>query len=195
MVVGAITATLILGVGTVAAAEIEVQPMESPAGPVELTLTVSGFAPELPIFAVPCFVTGDAADIVFADCDIAEVETAATDAEGRATLIVEWVLPPEGFTIYVGDEMRDHEVTATIAAVEEPTEDDAAPTDDPTDEAADAQAPPTEVGEVTVTRPDELADTGPTGVAPLVLVGVALIGAGALMTARGRRLAIHSSVD
>lgn len=154
-----------VGAGMALAAELEIVPAEPEVGMAELTIDVSDFAPDTPIYAVPCETPEDGSevDVSSSDCDIAEVETTVTDGDGRATIVVNWDIPEEGITVYVGDEQRENQVTQVLTPAVHDGE-----TDDPD----------VEVLGTNVVQEDDLADTGPREIMLAAMIGTALIGIG-----------------
>ena len=156
--------TTLVGVGITLAAEIEVSPPSPSAGAAELTIDVTDFAPDTPIYAVPCAIPldGEELDLTTAGCDVADVATAVTDALGAATIVVSWTIPAEGIAVYVGDETRANEATRILT---------------PGDGAEEIESPAVAVRGTSVVQED-LADTGPRETMPLLVLATVLIGSG-----------------
>ncbi|MDW3219992.1 MAG: hypothetical protein R8F63_15365 [Acidimicrobiales bacterium] len=153
-----------VGAGMALAADLDIVPAEPEIGLAELTITVTDFAPDTAIYAVPCQTPaeGEELDLGASGCDIAEVEVAVTDGDGNATIVVAWEIPEDGITVYVGDEAREHEVMQVVT----PKMDDSETTE-----------PEVEVLGTTVVEED-LADTGPREVMLATMLGTLLIGVG-----------------
>ncbi|MEM7140699.1 MAG: hypothetical protein AAF548_06655 [Actinomycetota bacterium] len=156
--------TTVVGGGIALAADLEIVPNEPEVGMAELTIDVSDFDANTPIYAVPCAVPAadEELDITTDDCDIAEVEATVTDGNGSATIVVNWEIPEEGITVYVGDEARDNEVTQVLT---------------PSVHAGESDDPDVEVLGTNVVQED-LADTGPREVMLAAMIGTGLIGIG-----------------
>lgn len=159
--------------GIALAADLEIVPAEPEVGEAELTIEVSDFDPDTPIYAVPCDISADgtAIDIATSDCDVAEVEATMTDSDGRATIVVNWDIPVEGITVYVGDEARDNQVSKTIT---------------PSVHDGDADDPDVAVLGTNVVQEDELAETGPREAVLVGAIGAALVGLGMAFRTVGR---------
>ncbi|GJM37340.1 MAG: hypothetical protein DHS20C19_07070 [Acidimicrobiales bacterium] len=161
---------LTVGAGMALAAELDIVPAEPEVGLAELTIDVSDFAPDTAIYAIPCQTPaeGEELDLGTSACDIAAVEVAVTDGDGKATFVVNWDIPDDGITVYVGDEARDHEATHVLTP--------SVPDDESTD-------PDVEVLGTNVVQEEDLADTGPREVMLAAMIGTLLIGVG--MALRG----------
>lgn len=153
-----------VGAGMALAADLEIVPAEPEVGIAELTIDVTDFAPDTPIYAVPCDTPEEGAelDVASSDCDIAEVEATVTDGDGNATIVVNWEIPEEGITVYVGDEQRENQVTQVLT---------------PSVHDGESDDPDVEVLGTNVVQED-LADTGPREVMLAAMIGTALIGIG-----------------
>jgi hypothetical protein len=170
--VAAVSMTVV-GVGAASAAEIEIDPLAPEAGEVALTITVSDFDPNTPIFAVPCEIpaSGEQVDIANASCDFSKVAAATTDPDGEAIIRTVWVIPEGGIAVFVGDEMRENQVTMILG----------------TTPAATTDIPEVEVLGTSVVQED-LADTGPRKTMLLVMVGAALLAIGGTSSALRRSI-------
>ncbi|MEQ8842818.1 MAG: hypothetical protein RIB98_17700 [Acidimicrobiales bacterium] len=168
----AVIGTTMAGTGIALAAEIEVTPAAPPEGDVELTIEVTDFTPDTPIYTVPCTVPaeGDELDPSTANCDLTEVVATTTDASGQAIMVVNWNIPAEGIAVFVGDEARTNQafqiVTPGADVVEE------------TEDVVEETEPDVEVLGTSVVQEDDLADTGPREIMILVMVATLLIGLG-----------------
>lgn len=158
---------LVAGAGIALAAELEVVPSPVGEGEQELTIDVWDFDPDTPVYVVPCEVpaSGDAADVSSDSCDLADVETATTDADGAASFEVTWDIPADGIAVFAGDEMGTDEVA----------------------EVLEVAGTGVEVLGTSTTADDELADTG-ADTGPLVSLGLALVLLGTATVRTGRRL-------
>lgn len=169
--------TAAVGVGIALAADVEISPSSPGEGVTELTIDVTGFASDTPIFAVPCDVpaAGEVVDIATDGCDIAQVATATTDTDGAATILVEWNIPAEGIAVFVGDEAGDNEVTTLLM---------------PGVEQVDIDGPEADDSEVAVLGTnvvqEDLADTGPREVMVLLMVATILMGLGVALVGAQR---------
>lgn len=168
--------TTLIGVGISLAADIEISPAVPEPGEAQLTIDVTGFEPDTPIYAIPCAVpdVGTELDVTTDDCEVAEVVTAVTDSEGNATIVADWDIPAEGVAVYVGDEARTREVTKILT---------------PAIDADDDDSPEVAVLGTTVAQ-EELADTGPREVLLLVTAAVGMIGLGTALRGAERRLVL-----
>jgi hypothetical protein len=166
MMIAAIGVTvLVVGQGTAPAADLEITPAAPDEGDTELTIEITAFEPDTPIYAVPCVIRDDGSepDVATDDCDLMKVAAATTDGDGKATIVVNWEIPAEGIAVFVGDEARDNQVSQVVtpeAAIE-------------ADDSQDSSAEVAVLGS-TVVRED-LADTGPREVVTLAMAATALI--------------------
>ncbi len=167
--------TTAVGVGIALAADIEITPAVSEPGEARLTIEVTGFEPDTPIYAVPCAipVDGTELDVTTDNCDVAMVVTTVTDADGNATIVADWDIPAEGVAVYVGDEARDREVVEIITPEVDADADD---------------SPEVAVLGTNVVQEPDLADTGPREVMLLVTAATVLIGVGIAFRGAERRL-------
>jgi hypothetical protein len=113
---------------------------------------------------LPCEIPedGDDLDVSSDRCDVAQVATATTDANGSATIVVNWNIPADGITVYVGDEARENQVSQTL-----------------TPEVHEGESDNPEVAVLgTNVVQEDLADTGPREVMILAMVATAIIGLG-----------------
>lgn len=168
-VIMAALGTTLVGAGIALAAEIEVSPPDPPLGAAELTIEATGFAPDTPIYAVPCAVpaAGEELDVTTAGCEVAEVATAVTDGRGAATFVVSWTIPAEGLAIYVGDEARANEATRILT---------------PGDATETIEVPAVAVLGTSVVQED-LAETGPRETMLLLMAATVFIGLGVALRA------------
>ena len=114
-------AVLALTTGTAWAGEIVVVPESvAVAGDTPLELRLVGFAPDTPVFVVPCDMpdSRDADDIDGATCRTDEVATARTDADGRATIFTTWTVPDVGLAVVAGNEARTEAATVLVPVEE-----------------------------------------------------------------------------
>ena len=164
--------TTLVGAGIALAADIEVRPLDPGEGEAELTIDVSDFAPDTPIYALPCDIpaAGEELDVTTANCDIAEVATTVTDATGAATIVVDWTIPAGGIAVYVGDEARANEATQIVTPGQV-----AVDLDNP--DAVAPEEPEVAVLGTSVVQED-LADTGPRETMMLLMVAAVAIGLG-----------------
>lgn len=172
MVAVAITATTVALMGGVAlAGEMEVVPDSLPEpGETEFDITLTEFDPETPVFVLPCKSpeSGIVDDIDGETCNINQVASAMTDADGTAMVKLIWDVPPEGVAFVAGNETRTDAASALVSVQD-------------TRVLGDAQEDPDDTGEL----PD-------TGSETWVLVGLAaaLVVGGSATSAAGRRLAL-----
>ena len=87
-----------IGAGMALAADLEITPSEPEVGRAKLTIDVLDFAPDTPIYAVPCETLAKrvAVDITADECDISQVESSTTESDGNATIVVNWGIPADG---------------------------------------------------------------------------------------------------
>ena len=131
-------AVLALTAGTASAGDVVVVPESVPeAGDTPLELRLVGFAPDTPVFIVPCDMpaTLDPDDIDGATCRTDEVVTARTDTDGRATMFATWTVPDAGLALVAGNEARTE--AATVLVRVEETRVRGTAQDNPDDELAD----------------------------------------------------------
>ena len=171
VLIAAISMTVV-GAGIALAAEIEIIPASPDQGGSEFTIKVTDFAPDTPIYALPCEIPAAGAELdPSADsCDISRAATATTDADGSASIVVDWDVPEGGIAVYVGDETLQNEATQIVMPGD--TQDEVVV------EATEPDPDPeVEVLGTTVVQED-LADTGPREVVILTVLATALIGIG-----------------
>jgi len=156
--------TTVVGAGIALAADLEITPEVPVEGEAELTIDVTDFDPDTPIYAVPCEVPVDGAqlDVTTDNCDIAEIATATTDGDGKATIVVNWNIPVDGIAVYVGDETRDNQATQVLT---------------PEVHEGESDNPDVAVLGTNVVQED-LADTGAREVMLLAMAATAVIGFG-----------------
>ena len=156
--------TMSVGVGIALAGDVDVTPAAPEEGEAELTIDVSDFDPDTPVYAVPCEVPAadEELDVTTDSCDIAAVATATTDGSGTATIVVNWNIPSEGITVYVSDESRANVATQVL-----------------TPEVHDGESDNPEVAVLgTNVVQEDLADTGPRETMILLLVAALALGLG-----------------
>ena len=164
--------TTTVGAGIALAAEVDVTPAAPAEGEAELTIDVTDFDPDTPIYAVPCEIPsgGEDLDVSTDSCDIAEVATATTDGAGKATIVVNWNIPADGIAVYVGDEARANEASQIL-----------------TPEVHQGESPDPDVAVLgTSVVQEDLADTGPREVMFLTMLAAATIGIGLALRGAGR---------
>lgn len=171
LVIAAIGTTSV-GVGIALAGEVDVTPEAPDEGKAELTIDVSDFDPDTPVYAVPCEVAtaDEELDVTTDSCDITEVATATTDGSGTATIVVNWNIPSDGITVYVSDESRANVATQVIM----PDVDD-----------GESDDPEVAVLGTNVVQED-LADTGPRETMILLMVAALALGLGFALRSAGR---------
>ncbi len=85
---------------------IEVDPTSvDAAGEQEVTVTLSGFTPELAVFVLPCGFPagGDVAVFDNTTCDQAQLSPVTIDADGAGIVTATYDVPAEGLAVYVTD--------------------------------------------------------------------------------------------